>query len=321
MSDFFRRLIHPGRFLFSRGLPLYLLLAFIASTSSAPAGETEQRPMSYGQAIALGLTEGLTEFLPVSSTGHLLVLQRILGLQKNGAKDAADSYAIAIQLGAILAVLGLYHRRWRDIAEGLISDRNPEGRNMGFCLIAAFLPIAILGFISREWIKRNLFDVEPISLAWVAGGIGLLAWSGFRRSPGWRERGSALESITLRQAWWIGLAQCLALWPGISRSLATVIGGLLAGLCMSATVEFSFLLGLITLGTATLFELVHSGTQMLNTYGWVCPLIGMAVSFLFAVFSMRWMVQYLQKHSLLIFGWYRILIGGLTFVAWRAGWI
>lgn len=289
--------------------------------ADAWAEEPVAHPMSFGQAISLGVVEGLTEFIPVSSTGHLLLVQRGMGLQKNGARTEANTYAIAIQFGAILAVLGLYRRRWLTIARGLIPGGDPAGRRLALCLLAAFLPFAILGFSFGDRIKENLFEIVPVSLAWIAGGLGLLAWDTGRRESGWRERGCALEAMRVRQALLIGLIQCLAFWPGISRSLATLVGGLAAGLCLSAAVEFSFLLGLVTLGTATAYEMLHSGAQMLATYGWARPLVGMAVSLLFALLSMRWMVGYLRVHSLRVFGWYRIVLGLLALTALRAGWI
>lgn len=277
--------------------------------------------MSYGQAVGLGIIEGLTEYLPVSSTGHLLLAQRVMGLQENGGKAEADDYAIAIQLGAILAVLGLYRRRWFTMVRGFLPGGDPAGRRMAGRLLVAFLPFAILGLSFGEWIKDCLFEIVPVALAWLAGGIALLVWDSGRRERGWRERGCELEAMTLRQAFLIGLIQCVAFWPGISRSLATLAGGLAAGLCLPAAVEFSFLLGLVSLGAATASELIKDGPGLVEAYGWARPLTGLAVSFVFAVLSVRWLVGYLRAHTLHVFGWYRVGLGALTLVALWLGWL
>jgi undecaprenyl-diphosphatase len=297
---------------------LTLGLACFAGPAACASDEVR---MSYGQAVVLGAVEGLTEYLPVSSTGHLLLAQRLMGLQTNGSKTEADAYAIAIQLGAILAVLGLYRRRWLTIIRGFLPGGDPAGRRLAGCLLAAFLPFAILGLSFGPWIKEYLFEVIPVALAWLAGGIGLLAWDTRRHERGWRERGCGLETMTLRQALGIGLIQCVAFWPGISRSLATLAGGLAAGLCLPAAVEFSFLLGLVSLGTATAYEMFHSGTRLVEVYGWARPLAGLAVSFIFAVLSVRWFVSFLRAHTLHVFGWYRVGLGVLTLVALRLGWL
>lgn len=302
-------------------------LAAGSAFSPAAAGEDDGVPaappaMSFLQAVVLGAVEGLTEYVPVSSTGHLVVLQRAMGLHDAGSESGpADAYAIAIQAGAILAVLGLYRRRIGSIWRGLLAGRDPAGRRIGICLGAAFLPAAALGIIARGWIKSALFGIWPIVAAWAAGGAALLILC--RRGPGRPQdgEGASLERMGLRQAWIVGLAQCLALWPGVSRSLATIGGGLVAGLGVPAAVEFSFLLGLITLGAATVFEAACSGPAIFEAYGWARPMVGLLTAFGFAVLSIRWMIRYLQRHSLRIFGWYRIGIAALAALAALAGWI
>lgn len=277
--------------------------------------------MSYLQAVGLGALEGFTEFLPISSTGHLLLAQRLMGLQENGGKAAADDYAIAIQLGAILAVLGLYRKRWLTMIRGFQPGGDPAGRRLAGRLLAAFLPFALLGFLFQSRIKDHLFELYPVAGAWLAGGLALLAWDTRRHERDWRELGCPLEAMTFRQSLAIGLIQCAAFWPGISRSLATLVGGLAVGLCLPAAVEFSFLLGLVSLGAATAYELIHSGDRLVEMYGWARPLAGMAVSFVFAVLSVRWMVGFLRAHTLRVFGWYRVGLGGLTLVALWRGWL
>ncbi len=287
-----------------------IALTASAVMASVSAATPEAGPsMNWLQALILGVVEGITEYLPVSSTGHLLVAQEWMGLRGN---STADSYAIAIQLGAILAVLWLYRQRIRQMLMGL-RGRDAQGRHMVACIIAAFVPAAIIGLIGEKTIKKVLFGVEPITAAWIVGGIGILALDRWvARRP---TRGADLESMTVRMALWIGLAQCVAMWPGDSRSLATIAAALLVGLSMPAAVEFSFLLGLITLGAATLLELVKDGAEMAAVLGADSMVIGLVTAFLSAIVAVKWMVAYLNRHGLAVFGWYRLALG-VGVLAW-----
>jgi undecaprenyl-diphosphatase len=267
--------------------------------------------MTAGKAAVLGLVEGITEFLPISSTGHLLVTQRILDIGDTDAtKDAADSFAIAIQAGAILAVVLLYFGRLKSMVLGIFG-RDPDGRQVFLALVLAFIPAAVIALAFEGPIKDNLLGVGPVIIAWLVGGLAILVVA-----PRWERHagGRSLEQITARQALIIGLIQCVAMWPGTSRSLVTILAALAVGLSLAAAVEFSFLLGLVTLGAATSYEVVTNGSLMVDAYGWVDPLIGLAVAFVSAAVAIRWMVGYLQKHSLAIFGWYRIAVAGLALV-------
>ncbi len=257
-------------------------------------------------AIILGLVEGLTEFLPISSTGHLLVAERILGLGGTDAADTAlDTYAICIQAGAILAVLVLYRSRIIELFQGLVG-RSDEGRRLLIALFVAFLPAALVGVVAIDSIRSVLFGVAPVAAAWIVGGLFIL-W--VTRQP-WRRGGSLeLESLTVRHAFLIGLAQMAALWPGVSRSLVTIIAALAIGYSMRAAVEFSFLLGLLTLGVATVYEGLRSGDQLVATFGVATPVLGLVVAFVSAVVAVRWMVAWLQSRGLEVFGYYRVLIG------------
>jgi undecaprenyl-diphosphatase len=281
-----------------------------ASAPTAPAGDE----LGPGKAILLGLVEGVTEFLPVSSTGHLAVLERLLNVGTSGdeSKRAADAYAVVIQAGAILAVVVLYHQRLLSVLRGLIG-RDEQGRKLLIALVVAFLPAAVVGFVFEKKIKEVLFAPGWIVVAWIAGGLVLLALS----SRGWwdRERnGAALEALSVRNALIIGVVQCLALWPGTSRSLVTIVAALLVGLSLSAAVEFSFLLGLVTLGAATALDAVKDGKVIVDEFGVFNPLLGFVVAFVAAVIAIRWMVGYLQNHSLAIFGWYRLGIALVTII-------
>ena len=229
-------------------LPALLIGLAGAPLQAAPADHAPgAAPMSTGQAVILGVVEGLTEFLPVSSTGHLLLAQRALGLgQAAQDKEAADAYAVCIQLGAILAVAGLYFRRVREMLLGLMG-RCPAGWRLSHNLAVAFVPAAIAGLALEKRIKLYLFGGDrwglwPVVAAWLAGGLVILWLDRWLVARGRRPAAEGLDSLTWRMALGIGLAQCLAMWPGVSRSLATIVGGLLVGLPLASAVEFSFLL-------------------------------------------------------------------------------
>ena len=262
------------------------------------------------QALVLGIVEGLTEYLPVSSTGHLLLTQRLLGIESS---TAADAFAICIQAGAILAVLGLYRARVAQMTLGVVG-RDPVGQRLAFAIIAAFIPAAVLGLLLEKPIKLYLFGGDawgmwPIVAAWLVGGIAILVVSRLRRRRGGtRQTGLNLEHLTLRMALIVGFAQCIAMWPGVSRSLVTIVGGLLVGLSLPAAVEFSFLLGVVTLTAATAYDAFKNGGEMLATYGPTPLLIGFGAAWLSAVIAVKWMVSYLQSHGLEIFGWYRVVL-------------
>jgi len=262
------------------------------------------------RAVVLGLVEGITEFLPISSTGHLTVVERLLGMTSEQTKDARDAYAIVIQAGAILAVLVLYRRRLVSVANGAVG-RDDEGRRVLVSLVVAVLPALVGALVLESTIKSRLFGPGPVVVAWVVGGIVLLVLT----KTGWWKRadsGTDLVDLAVRNALIIGVAQCLALWPGTSRSLVTIVAGLAVGLSLASAVEFSFLLGLLTLGAATAYDTLKHGGDIVSSYGVFSPLLGFAVAFVSAVVAVRWMVTYLQQHDLAIFGWYRLGVAAAT---------
>ena len=294
----------------SVAIPLSLVaLAVIIVAAATKAGDAL---LSIPEAILLGVVEGLTEYLPISSTGHLTVTEQLLGLRDtDAAKDAADAYAIAIQAGAILAVLGLYRRR---IATALmaVAGRGPDpvgGRRLAVAIVAGFLPAAIAGLLLGDTIKEHLFGVWPVVVAWFVGGVVILAWP-----PAGGRTGRALEAITLRDGLLIGLVQILALWPGVSRSLMVILAALAVGLSIEASVEFAFLLGLVTLGAATLYETLDKGGTIVDQFGVSAPIVGFVAAFLSAAAAVVWMVSYVQRRGLAIFGWYRIVIAAIVAV-------
>lgn len=264
--------------------------------------------MSIPEALLLGVVEGVTEFLPISSTGHLTVTAQLLGLASSDAlKAATDAYTIVIQAGAILAVLGLYRLRIANAVASIFGrGRDVDaGRRLLAALIGGFVPAAVLGLAFDDWIKEHLFGIWPVVAAWIVGGIAILAFS---HTEGHRP----LETLGLRQGLVIGVAQALALWPGTSRSLVTILAALALGYSLSAAVEFSFLLGLVTLGGATVYEALGSSGLIIDTFGITAPLVGFLAAFASAAVAVKWMVNYLHANSLDVFGWYRIAIGILV---------
>lgn len=251
--------------------------------------------MTLLDALILGIVEGITEYLPVSSTGHLLLTERALSIERS---EAADAYAICIQAGAILAVLGLFRTRVGQLLRG-VGGGDRHGRTMLINLIVAFLPAAVLGFLFDDAIDAVLFGLWPVVTAWVVGGVAILVFRGRRGT-------TTIEAMSPRTALWIGLAQCLALWPGTSRSLATILGAVLAGVALPAAVEFSFLLGLATLGAATGYSALKHADEMLAAFGPGPIAVGFAASFLSAVVAVRWLVGWLQSHGMEVFAVWRI---------------
>ena len=283
------------------------------------AAQTEPEvSLSILDAIILGLVEGLTEYLPVSSTGHLLVTNKLLGLGGTEASDAAlETYAICIQSGAILAVLFLYKQRVWQMVDGLLG-RSEEGRKVLLAVIVAFVPTAIIAQFIFQPVRENLFGVGPIAGAWFVGGLGILALV----RTGFLDRaGHELAELTIKQSFIIGLLQAIAVWPGVSRSLVTIVAGVLVGMSLKAAVEFSFLLGLITLSAATAYAALDGGPELIDQFGVAAPLVGLVVAFVSAVAAIRWMVDWLQERGFEVFGWYRLGVGAIAAVAVGAGWL
>lgn len=293
----------PPRMLAFGGLAL-LVVAGVAVAGHA--GARGSPGLTTGAAVLLGLVEGLTEWLPISSTGHLTVTQELLGIEG----DAANSYAIAIQAGAILAVLLLYRARFAAMLRG-VRGQDPVGRRTLVAVIVACLPAVIVGLALEDVIKDRLFGPWPVVAAWFVGGLAILLVARRRRDLA-PTAGAPLTTLDWRGALLIGLAQTLALWPGVSRSLVTILAATAVGLAVPAAVEFSFLLGFVILGGATLYETLSSGSEMIAAYGLATPLLGLAVAFGSAVAAMRWMIGYLNRHGLGVFGWYRIAVAAVV---------
>jgi undecaprenyl-diphosphatase len=257
-------------------------------------------------AVLLGIVEGLTEYLPVSSTGHLILVGQLLGT----TGDAADSFNIVIQLGAILAVVVHYRRLLAARALGLVS-RKTESIALLVALVVGFVPTAVTGLLLRKAIKRLLFGPIPVAFALVAGGVLMIAIERMRAKK--RIVGLVgLEHVTPKRALLIGLGQCVAMWPGSSRSMCTIVAGQLAGLSTATAAEFSFLLGLPTLGAATLYEGYKARHVLLAGDGVLNLAIGLMVSFAVAWAVIAGFIKYLQSRGLEPFGYYRVVLGVLV---------
>lgn len=262
------------------------------------------------QAVILGIVEGITEYLPISSTGHLIVTQRILGIPMDSpdAKVAADAFAISIQGGAILAVLGLYWKSVVRMGAGCLG-KDSEGLKLAIALVTAFLPAVVIGLAAGDWIKGHLFGMWPVIAAWILGGVALLIFAGKPEPEAPHSGPKPLPIPTLKQAIFIGLLQCVAMWPGTSRSLMVMVGGLVVGMGLRRSVEFSFLLGVLTLGAATAKDTLEFGPLMVQTYGVDSIAAGFIAAAVSALLAVKWLVGYLGRHGLRGFGYYRIAAG------------
>ncbi len=250
----------------------------------------------------MGLVEGITEFLPISSTGHLILAGNLLDFP---APSQRGIYEVFIQLGAVLAVVWHYRVKLIQTALGVI--RPGPQRTLFVGVAIAFIPAVILGLILGSTIKAVLFHPVPVALAFIFGGL-LILWAEKRSHTVVAE---TLDGITLQQAFVVGLAQCLALIPGISRSGATIIGGLFLGLSRTAATEFSFFLGIPTLAGAALYSLYKARDQLSGSDIEIFA-VGLAVSFLSALVVIRALLHFISKHSFVVFAWYRIGFGLLV---------
>jgi undecaprenyl-diphosphatase len=252
-------------------------------------------------ATILGVVEGVTEFLPVSSTGHLIVV----GAWLDFTGERAKTFEIVIQLGAILAIVWLYRARFIRVARDLRSE--PASRRFVTNLLLGFLPAAVLGVLTHHWIKALFFNPVVVALGFIGGGLVMLAIERWRPT----ERIADAADIPARTALGIGLAQMLSLVPGVSRSGATIMGGYALGLSRTAATEFSFFLAVPVITAAAGFDLVRS----LGVLSWRdTPVfaVGFGVAFLSAFVVVKGFLRYVAHHSFAAFAWYRIAIGGLV---------
>ncbi len=282
--------------------------------------------MTLFDAVILGLVEGITEYLPVSSTGHLLLTAQWLGLRSDDEqRRAVDAFSIVIQGGAILAVAGLYWSKVRGMAHacvavtGLVRKAADHRQALRLLrnLTAAFIPAAIFGLLLDDWLEARLFKPLPVVLALAIGGVALVLLDKWVRERAADERGTEVDgsSLTVVQSVLIGLMQCVAMWPGTSRSMMSILGGLSVGLRPRAAAEFSFLLGLPTLGAACAYSLMKllrqdGGIELL---GGIMPVaVGIIVAAVSAAFAISWLVAFIGRGGFLWCGLWRILLAALV---------
>jgi undecaprenyl-diphosphatase len=266
------------------------------------------------KALVMGVVEGLTEFLPISSTGHLILVGHLLDFDN----DKAKIFEIFIQTGAMFAIVGEYHQRFLSVARDCLRDA--KARRFVLNLAVAFLPAAILGFLFGNFIKSHLFKPVPVAVAFIAGALVIL-WADRRKVEA---RVHSVDDMTLLDAFKVGCAQCLALFPGTSRSGATIIGGMLFGLSRRTATEFSFFLAVPTLLAAGGYDLLKN-RALLEAGDVPVFATGFIAALLSAFLCVRWLLRYITSHDFTAFAWYRIGFGivvlataYLGYVEWNA---
>jgi undecaprenyl-diphosphatase len=263
--------------------------------------------MNWLDAALLGILEGLTEFLPVSSTGHLILLGEWLGHND----EAAKTLEIVIQLGAVLAVVVTFRKRLHELVRGTLR-REPESLKLAAALAIGFAPAAASGYLLHRVIKAHLFGPIPVAAGLIVGGVVMIAVEALRAKQG--DVGlTGLEHVTPKRALIVGVLQCFSLWPGASRSMTTIVGGQVSGLSTATAAEFSFLLAIPTLGAATIFDLLTNGRALLADSSFVtATVVGLVVSFAVALLVIAAFLRYLRRFGLAPFGVYRIALGVLV---------
>ncbi|MDQ8037876.1 MAG: undecaprenyl-diphosphate phosphatase [Pedobacter sp.] len=251
------------------------------------------------KALIMGLVEGITEFLPISSTGHLIITA---GLIDFWTKEKRDIFEVAIQLGAILSVCYEYRERLFVVARGMFTETSAQRFVLN--LLVAFLPAAILGFFFIKAIKLHLFNPVSVAIALVVGGF-LILWAEKRQHV---IRVQEVEEMSWKDALKVGLAQCLALFPGTSRSGATIIGGLFFGMSRKAAAEFSFFLAIPTMFAATFYDVIKHRDELVMDDLPVFA-VGFVVSFISALLVIRALMRFITRHDFTVFAWYRIGFG------------
>jgi undecaprenyl-diphosphatase len=254
------------------------------------------------EAIVLGVVEGLTEFIPVSSTGHLLLASHFLGFVSDG------TFEVLIQLGAILALLLVYAEKLWRIAVAVPSDK--EARHFVLGVLVAFLPAAVIGALFEHKMKEYLFNVHVVCYALIAGGFVLIAIDEFKLA----RRFSNCYVLPLPAYLKIGLFQCLSIIPGVSRSGSTIVGGMLVGLDKRSAAEFSFFLAMPTMLGAFVYEFAKSyGTMTFDSMGQIA--IGFVAAFISGLFVVRSLLDFVSKRGFAVFGWWRIIVGAAGLIA------
>ncbi|WP_448251814.1 undecaprenyl-diphosphate phosphatase [Ottowia oryzae] len=263
------------------------------------------------KAAIMGIVEGLTEFLPISSTGHLILAGSLLGFSDAKAKV----FDIAIQTGAILAVIIVYWQKIHSTVVALPSSR--QAQRFALNVLIAFFPAVILGLLFGKAIKEHLFTPQVVASTFILGAFVIL-WA--ERRPQSAARVHSVDDMTALDALKVGLVQCLAMIPGTSRSGATIIGGMLLGLSRKAATDFSFFLAIPTLIGAGVYSL-YKERALLSTADIPLFAVGLFFSFISAWVCVRWLLRYISSHSFVPFAWYRIAFGLIVLLTWSMGWV
>lgn len=264
------------------------------------------------QALVMGLVEGITEFLPISSTGHLIITAELLGFW---TKEKRDVFEVAIQLGAILSVCYEYRERLITVIQGLFQNK-PEAWRFSINVIIAFVPAAILGFLFLHALKEHFFNAISVAIALIVGGF-IILWAEKRPHT---IRVENVDDMQPLDALKVGLAQCAALFPGTSRSGATIIGGLLFGLSRKVAAEFSFFLAIPTMFAATFYD-VYKNRDAFVAADFPVFAVGFIVSFISALLVIRALMRYISKHDFTVFAYYRIVFGAFILISAATGWM
>lgn len=264
------------------------------------------------QAAFLGIVEGLTEFLPVSSTGHLIVAAELVGF-----RDAtSDTFVVAIQAGAIFAVCWYYRMRIAKVLCGLFSE--PVQQRLAINTLVAFMPAAVVGVLVSDLLKTYLFNPLTVATALVIGGLLILYVEHRHNKFSMEPRVRDMDDMTWKDALKVGIAQCFAMIPGTSRSGATIIGGLVFGLSRKAATEFSFFLAIPTIFGATVWDLWQAREQIAAA-NLPALVVGTVVSFFSALVVVHWLIRFVSRHDFRGFGWYRIVFGGVILLTRATG--
>jgi undecaprenyl-diphosphatase len=259
-------------------------------------------------ALVLGVVEGLTEFLPVSSTGHLVLVTQALGV----SDDAGKTFDVVIQAGAVVAVVVHFRALLMERIGGLV-HREPEALKLFSALAVAFAPAAVVGFLFRKAIKAHLFAPLPIAAALFVGGVVMIVVDRWSRAR--KPRIEKLEDVGIKEAIVVGVAQVLSLWPGASRAMTTIVGGQLCGMSTAVAAEFSFLLALPTLGAATMFDAAKGGSALVATsQSQIAVAVGLVTSFLVSWAVIAAFLRWLRTRGLTVFGVYRMALAIAVFL-------
>ena len=254
-------------------------------------------------AIAIGIVEGITEFLPVSSTGHMILVEDFLGFHG----EAASVFTVFIQLGAILSVGFLYREKYLKLMRPATWFRRPEGLSV-WHVAAGIVPVGLIGFLAHGMIKRHLFSSFTVIIGLVLGALLMLAAEKCNRCP----ETTDVEQMTLKQAFYVGLFQVLSLWPGFSRSGSTISGGIFFGLDRKTAADFSFIIALPLMTMACVYDLAKNWAR-LTAADFQMITIGFVVSFIVAYYSVIWFLKFLNKSTLASFAYYRIVLAGFSY--------